>query len=108
MQRLRLSNASIWGTLTVSWVPHDTLDQIVDFVRRWSEKAGLGAGRFIEWLDIAASQFYDRRERHGKVSAHNCWVPATFGWRIGRSRPSSAFANIGPFTAQESPLGGKL
>jgi transposase len=27
-----------WGTLTGVWVPHDTRDQIVDFVRRWSEK----------------------------------------------------------------------
>src|SRR5205823_12917748 len=27
-----------WGTLTGVWVPHDTRNQIVDFVRRWSEK----------------------------------------------------------------------
>jgi putative transposase len=33
----------------------------VDFVRRWSEKAEIGAGRFIGWLDIAASKFYDWR-----------------------------------------------
>jgi hypothetical protein len=25
-----------WGTLTGVWVPHDTRDQIVAFVRRWS------------------------------------------------------------------------
>src|SRR5258707_3489388 len=48
-----------WGTLTGVWVPHDTRDQIVDFVRRWSEKTEIGAGRFIVWLDIAASKFYD-------------------------------------------------
>ena len=29
------------------WVAHDVRDQIVDFVRRWSEKTGIGAGRFI-------------------------------------------------------------
>jgi len=40
----------------------------VDFVRRWSEKTEIGAGRFIGWLDIAASKFYDWRERYGKVS----------------------------------------
>jgi hypothetical protein len=40
-----------WGTLTGVWVPHDTRDQIVDFVRRWSEKTEIGAGRFIVWLD---------------------------------------------------------
>jgi hypothetical protein len=48
-----------WGTLTGSWAPHDTRDQIVDFVRRWSEKTEIGAGRFIGWLDITASKFYD-------------------------------------------------
>jgi transposase len=55
-----------WGTLTV-WVPHDTRDQIVDFVRRWSEKTEIAAGRFIGWLDVAASKFYDWRERYGRV-----------------------------------------
>ena len=44
---------------TGSWVPHDTRDQIVDFVRRWSETAEISAGRFIGWLDITASKFYD-------------------------------------------------
>ncbi len=36
-----------WGTLTGARVPHDTRDQIVDFVRRWSQKTEIGAGRFI-------------------------------------------------------------
>ena len=44
-----------WGTLTGVWVPHDTRDQIVDFVRRLSEKTEIGAGRFIGWLNITAS-----------------------------------------------------
>jgi len=46
-------------------------DQIVDFVRRWSEKTEIDAGRFIGWLDITASKFYDWRERYGKVNEHN-------------------------------------
>jgi hypothetical protein len=41
------------------WVPHDTRDQIADFVRRWLEKTEIGAGWFIGWLDITASKFYD-------------------------------------------------
>jgi putative transposase len=53
-------------------------DQIVDFVRRWSEKAGIGAGRFIEWLSIQASKFYDWRERYGQTNEHNGWVPRDF------------------------------
>jgi hypothetical protein len=63
------------GTLTGVWVPHDTRDQIVDFVRRWSEETEIGAGRFIGWLDITASKFYGWRERYGKVNEHNGWVP---------------------------------
>ena len=43
----------------------------MDFVQRWSEKAEIGAGRFIDWLDITASKFYDWRERYGKVNEHN-------------------------------------
>ena len=60
-------------------VPHDTRDQIVDFVRRWSEKTGIGTGRFIGWLDITAIKFYDWRERYGKVNEHNGWAPALDG-----------------------------
>jgi putative transposase len=53
-------------------------DQIVDFVRCWSEKTEIGAGRFIEWLDVRASKFYDWRERYGKANEHNAWVPRDF------------------------------
>jgi putative transposase len=50
----------------------------VDFVRRWPEKTEIGAGRFIVWLDITASKFYDWRERYGKVNEHNGCVPRDF------------------------------
>jgi putative transposase len=53
-------------------------DQIVDFVRGWSDKTGIGAGRFIEWLSIQASKFYDWRERYGQTNEHNGWVPRDF------------------------------
>jgi putative transposase len=50
----------------------------VDFVRRWSEKTEIGAGRFIGWLDIPASKFYRWRERYGRVNEHNGGVPRDF------------------------------
>jgi putative transposase len=50
----------------------------VDFVRPWSEKTEIGAGRFIRCLDIPASKFYNWRERYGKVNEHNGWVPRDF------------------------------
>ena len=50
----------------------------MDFVRGWSAKTGIGAGRFIEWLSIQASKFYDWRERYGQTNEHNGWVPRDF------------------------------
>jgi transposase InsO family protein len=51
---------------------------VVDFVRRWSEKTEIGAGRFIRWLGLRASKFYSWRERYGRVNEHNGWVPRDF------------------------------
>ena len=59
-------------------MPHDVRDQVVDFVRRWSEKTEIGAGRFIHWLGVRASKFYDWRERYGRVNEHNGWIPRDF------------------------------
>jgi putative transposase len=50
-------------------------DQVIDFVRRWREKTDLGAGRFIAWLGITASKYYDWCERYGKVNEHNGLAP---------------------------------
>jgi putative transposase len=56
-------------------VAHDIRDQIVDFVRRWSEKTEIAVCRFVGWLRIAASKFYDWKARYGKVNEHNSWIP---------------------------------
>src|SRR5438094_3688560 len=60
------------------WVPHDVRDLVVEFVRCWSEKAEIGVGRFIPWLGVTASKFYDWRQRYGCVNEHNGWVPRDF------------------------------
>ena len=59
----------IAAALFWAWVPHDTRDQIVDSVRRWSDKTEIGCGRLMAWLDIAASEFYGSRERHAICAA---------------------------------------
>jgi transposase InsO family protein len=51
---------------------------VVDFVRRWSEKSEIDVGRFLAWLGVAASKFYDWRQRYGCVNEHNGWVPRDF------------------------------
>ena len=59
-------------------MPHDVRDQVVDYVRCWSEKTEIGAGRFIHWLEVAASKFYNWRKRYGRVNEHNGWIPRDF------------------------------
>ena len=73
-----LNRKKLWGTLTGVWVPHEVRDQVVDFVRCWSEKTEIGIGLFIVWLGVTASKFYSWRERYGKANEHNAWVPRDF------------------------------
>jgi transposase InsO family protein len=56
-------------------VPHDTRDELVDFVRSWSDKCELPAARFLSWIGIGTSKFHDWKQRFGKVNEHNAWVP---------------------------------
>ena len=59
-------------------MPHDVRDQVVDFVRRWSGKTEISVGRFIAWLGVTVSKFYNWRQRYGRVNEHNGWVPRDF------------------------------
>ena len=56
-------------------MPPDTRDQIVDFVRSWSDKTDIPLGRFMPWIGVGTSKFYDWKQRFGKVNEHNAWVP---------------------------------
>lgn len=51
---------------------------MIVFVRRWSERTGISAGRFIRWLKMAPSKFYSWRQRYGRVNEHNAWIPRDF------------------------------
>lgn len=56
-------------------MPHDTRDEIVDYVRHWSKRTKLPAGRLVRWIDIGAAKFHDWKARYGKVNEHNGLVP---------------------------------
>src|SRR5262249_35316012 len=56
-------------------VPHDTRDQLVDFVRSWSDKTDIPVARFLPWIGITRSKYQDWIQRFGKVNEHNHWVP---------------------------------
>lgn len=65
------------------WTEPDTRDQVVDFVRLWSEKTGIVMSKFIVWLGITKSKFYGWRDRYGQVNEHNSWLCRDFwlsGW----------------------------
>ena len=47
----------------------------LDFVRRWSEKAEIGVGRFIPWLGVTASN--GKLERWHKSLKGECIRPGT-------------------------------
>ena len=65
----------MWGTLNGRWVSHDVRDEIVDYVRQWSERTELPAGRLVPWIGIGTSKFYDWKKRYGKVNEHNALTP---------------------------------
>jgi len=60
------------------WVPHDTRDQVIDFVRHWSTETDIAVCLFILWLGLGSSKFYNWQARYGKVNEHNHWVPRDF------------------------------
>ena len=50
----------------------------MDFFWRWSEKTEIGVGKFITWLGIRSSKFYQWQQRYGRVNEHNGWIPRDF------------------------------
>ena len=48
---------------------------MVDFVNRWSGKAGIAVVCFLLWLGLGTSKWHDWKKRYGKVNEHNAWVP---------------------------------
>ena len=59
-------------------MPHDIRDGIVDFVGYWSRRTEIFISRFIQWIGISSSKFYDWKGRYGKVNEHNHWIPRDF------------------------------
>jgi len=56
-------------------VAPDVRDAIVDFVRTWSTKAGITAGRLLRWIGLAPSTYHTWTQRYGKANEHNGAVP---------------------------------
>ena len=53
-------------------------DEVVDFVRSWSDKTELAVTRLVDWLGLGRSKYHDWRKRYGQVNEHNGWIPRDF------------------------------
>jgi transposase InsO family protein len=53
-------------------------DEVVDYVRYWSDKTEIKAIKMVSWIGISRSKFYDWKCRYGKVNEHNAWIPRDF------------------------------
>ena len=61
-----------------SWAEPDVRDEVVDYVRCWSDRTGIKVIKMIRWIGIPRSKYYDWRCRYGKVNEHNAWIPRDF------------------------------
>ncbi len=53
-------------------------DEVIDYVRYWSDKTNVKATKMIGWINITRSKYYDWLNRYGKVNEHNAWIPRDF------------------------------
>ncbi len=64
--------------MKVSWVQPDVRDEVIDYVRYYSDKTEIAAGDFIRRIGIGRSKYHDWKHRYGKVNEHNAWIPRDF------------------------------
>ena len=51
---------------------------MIDFIKRWAKRTGIAVARFITWLGISPSKYYNWQSRYGKANEHNALVPHDF------------------------------
>jgi transposase InsO family protein len=59
-------------------VPHDTRDQIVDYIAYWTERAEQPAIKLLRWLGLAKNKYHTWKERYGQANEHNGTIPRDF------------------------------
>ena len=64
--------------MKASWVQPDVRDEVIDYVRYYSNKTEIAAGDFIRRIGIARSKYYNWKHRYGRVNEHNAWIPRDF------------------------------
>jgi len=63
------------GALNGRWTPHDTRDQVVDYIRELAKLTELPVGRIRGWSGLGKGKYYDWVKRFGKANEHNATIP---------------------------------
>ena len=56
-------------------MPHEIRDQVVDYVRKWSEKTEVTGGQIQKWIGIWSSTYHSWTKNYGRAFEHNGWIP---------------------------------
>ena len=70
-----------------SWAEPDIRDEVVDYVRYWSSRTEIKAGKIVNHIGITRSKYYDWRRRYG----WHVLLPVQY---IGWLQPQSQKAGI--------------
>ena len=76
-----------------SWAEPDIRDEVVDYVRYWSSRTEIKAGKIVNHIGITRSKYYDWRHRYGKTNEHNAWIPRDFYLTEREKRAIIAYYN---------------
>ena len=61
-----------------AWAEPDVRDEVVDYVRHWSQRTEIAARDMVNSIGISRSKFYDWQKRYGRVNEHNAWLARDF------------------------------
>lgn len=54
---------------------HDIRDQVIDFIRDWSDRCDIQVSHLVRWTGITSSKYHDWKDRFGQVNEHNSPIP---------------------------------
>lgn len=57
------------------WAPHDTRDEVVDFIDGLSATTEIAVQRLVGWLGLSRGKYYAWRGRYGTANEHNGKIP---------------------------------
>lgn len=72
------------------WAEPDVRDEVIDYIRVWSDKTEIKAAIMVNWIGITRSKYYDWQQRYGRVNEHNGWIPRDF-WLTEAERQTIIF-----------------